>query len=143
MLFLEIMSQQENLVIMKKINIEKQLTITGNLYPHFKNLYLIICLFIFTFLLGQSVQINEVVSSNGSSFYDEDGDTPDWIELYNTTDQPIDLLGYGITDDPGDLSKWVFPSLYLQPNSFFVLFASDKDRTDNIVLKQGRSYLYM
>ena len=48
-----------------------------------------ICLFIFTFLLGQSVQINEVVSSNGSSFYDEDGDTPDWIELYNTTDQPI------------------------------------------------------
>ena len=92
-----------------------------------------IYLFIFTFLLGQSVQINEVVSSNGSSFYDEDGDTPDWIELYNTTDQPIDLLGYGITDDPGDLSKWVFPSLYLQPNSFFVLFASDKDRTDNIV----------
>ena len=61
-----------------------------------------IYLLTFTFLVGQSVQINEFVSSNGSSFYDEDGDTPDWIELYNTTDQPINLAGFGITDDPGD-----------------------------------------
>ena len=33
--------------------------------------------------LSQSLQINEVVSSNSSIFYDEDGDTPDWIEIYN------------------------------------------------------------
>ena len=81
-----------------------------------------------SFLFGQTVQLNEIVSSNGASLYDEDGDTPDWIELFNSTEQSIDLLGFGITDDPGDLSKWTFPSFHLEPNSFIVLFASDKDR---------------
>ena len=40
--------------------------------------YLLIAItiiFISSFGLGQSIQINEVVSSNGDSFYDEDGDT--------------------------------------------------------------------
>ena len=85
-----------------------------------------------SFLFGQTVQLNEIVSSNGSSLFDEDGDTPDWIELFNTTDQSIDLLGFGITDDPGDLSKWTFPTFHLEPNSFIVLFASDKDRKEII-----------
>ena len=85
-----------------------------------------------SFLFGQTIQLNEIVSSNGSSLFDEDGDTPDWIELFNTTDQSIDLLGFGITDDPGDLSKWTFPTFHLEPNSFIVLFASDKDRKEII-----------
>ena len=85
-----------------------------------------------SFLFGQTVQLNEIVSSNGSSLFDEDGDTPDWIELFNTTDQSINLLGFGITDDPGDLSKWTFPTFHLEPNSFIVLFASDKDRKEII-----------
>ena len=48
-----------------------------------------------TFALSQSLLINEIVSSNSSIFYDEDGDTPDWVEIYNTNNSAINLSGYG------------------------------------------------
>ena len=40
---------------------------------------------------SQSIRINEIAASN-TIFFDEDGDTPDWIEIYNNTFQTIDLL---------------------------------------------------
>ena len=49
--------------------------------------------FIVSFALSQNVQLNEIVSSNQSSYYDEDGETPDWIELYNPTSSNIFLNG--------------------------------------------------
>ncbi len=91
--------------------------------------YLSYILFI-SFLFGQSVQINEVMSSNGDTFYDEDGDTPDWIELYNNSDGNIDLTGFGLTDDSGDLDQWTFPNITLNPNEFLVVMASGKNRKD-------------
>ncbi|SVC26094.1 uncharacterized protein METZ01_LOCUS278948, partial [marine metagenome] len=69
---------------------------------------------------GQTVQLNEIVSSNASVLYDEDGDTPDWIELHNPSNQTVNLDGFGITDDPGDLSMWIFPSIVIEPNGFLV-----------------------
>ena len=96
-------------------------------------LIVITIIFISSFGLGQSIQINEVVSSNGDSFYDEDGDTPDWIEIYNSSDELINLSGYGITDDVNDLLKWTFPSYDLAANDFLVVFASNKDRKDHVV----------
>ena len=58
-----------------------------------KNLTLSIVLFSLAQLYGQSVIINEVVSSN-SIYIDEDGDTPDWIELYNYGSQDINLQNW-------------------------------------------------
>ena len=109
-----------------------------------KILYII---FLFEFILGQTIQINEIVSTNGTVLYDEDGDTPDWFELYNTSGQEINLNGYGITDDPSDLSMWVFPSIVLEPNGFLVIFASDKNRKDLVaewdaVINWGDSWSY-
>ena len=70
----------------------------------------IICISLFFYGYAQTIQLNEVVSSNASILFDEDDDTPDWFELYNSSDQEIDLNGYGITDDAGELDKWTFPS---------------------------------
>jgi hypothetical protein len=81
-------------------------------------------------LFSEGLVINEVMSSNGSTIYDEDGDTPDWIEFYNTSDQEIDFNGFSITDDAGELDKWTFPSIILDPSDFLVIFASDKDRKE-------------
>ena len=90
-------------------------------------------IFISSFGLGQSIQLNEIVSSNGDNLYDEDGDTPDWIEIYNSSDESINLSGYGITDDVNDLLKWTFPSVELAPSEFLVVFASNKDRKEQVV----------
>ncbi|MBC8214908.1 MAG: CotH kinase family protein, partial [Candidatus Marinimicrobia bacterium] len=88
---------------------------------------------IFLFLsivLGQGIVFNEIMSSNGSTIYDEDGDTPDWIELYNGNDSSVSLGGYGISDDLDDPFKWTFPDIELPAGNHLLLFASDKDRSE-------------
>ena len=54
-----------------------------------------------SFSFSQSIQINEIVSSNQGSYYDEDGDTPDWIEIHNPTSNNISLYNWGLSDDIG------------------------------------------
>lgn len=76
---------------------------------------------------AQSIRINEVVSSN-STVIDEDGDTPDWLELYNYGTTPVSLLNWGLTDDVDDLHSWQFPNVTLNPDEYMLVWASDKDR---------------
>ncbi len=81
-------------------------------------------------LLAGDVIINEISAVNGA-LPDEDGDTPDWIELYNRGDEPVDLGGSYLTDDQGDLRKWRFPqSVAVGPGEFLIVYASGKDRDD-------------
>ena len=35
--------------------------------------------------------------------------TPDWLELYNTASQPVNLAGYTLTDDVLRPERFVFP----------------------------------
>ena len=89
--------------------------------------------FIFShFLIGQTIQINEIVSSNQTTFYDEDGDTPDWIELYNPSANSVSLYNWGLSDDVNNLFKWRFPNISIGPEQYLLVMASDKDRTDII-----------
>jgi hypothetical protein len=78
---------------------------------------------------AQSILINELMTSNAGTVQDEDGDTPDWIELYNKTSNPVSLQNWTITDDSLETDKWIFPALTLQPGEYLLLFASDKNRT--------------
>ena len=89
----------------------------------------ILILFYFQLSLAQSLIINESMSKNLSSVYDEDGDTPDWVEIYNNSTDPINLGNYYLSDDVNNLQKWQFPEGTLSPDSHIVVFASDKDRT--------------
>ncbi len=52
----------------------------------------------------RGVFINELVASSsdrGVEDPDEPGEYPDWIELYNSSTQPIDISGWYMTDDLG------------------------------------------
>ncbi|TVQ64638.1 MAG: hypothetical protein EA360_11935, partial [Balneolaceae bacterium] len=75
-----------------------------------------------------SVAINEVMASNSETIADEDGDYPDWIELYNTTNSRINLDGYGLSDNYENPFKWVFPDVAIEPGQFLIVWASNKDR---------------
>ena len=57
-----------------------------------------------------NVVINEVCTSNVTCVKDDNGDYPDWIELYNPTDHAIDLSGYTVykSSDP-EKGKFVIP----------------------------------
>ncbi|MFA4923609.1 MAG: lamin tail domain-containing protein, partial [Ignavibacteriaceae bacterium] len=77
---------------------------------------------------SQSVVINEVMSSNALTLADEDGDFPDWIELYNTSAQSVSLANLSLSDDPKNLTKWNFPNTTILPQNFLIVYASGKDR---------------
>ncbi|GAH63980.1 unnamed protein product, partial [marine sediment metagenome] len=80
-----------------------------------------------TFIAKAQPLINEVMALNTSTVQDMDGDYPDWIEIYNPGSSPVELDGYGLSDDPDDLFKWVFPKYSLKANEYLLVFASDKD----------------
>ena len=76
-----------------------------------------------------SPRLNEIVANNKSTLDDVDGDSSDWIEIYNPGPQ-INLGGYSLTDDPALPGKWTFPGgQFLASNAYLVVFASGKDRS--------------
>lgn len=80
-------------------------------------------------LSARQVVLNEVMSSNSTTIADEDGDYPDWIELYNLGSDPVELGGYGLSDDLENPFRWVFPDTTLAPGQFMLVMASGKDRS--------------
>ncbi len=102
-------------------------------------------------LLAASPIISEFLARNDGGLRDGDGNSPDWIELFNAGDAAIDLAGYHLTDSTDDLDQWTFPSVRLDPGDYLVVFASAQDRNDyvdpagylhtNFALRQSGDYL--
>lgn len=90
--------------------------------------FLVAFLFSITPLLGQDILLNEVMAVNGGSVLDGEGETLDWIELYNGGGSPIDLNGYGLSDDielPGKhILSGPADQLTIAPQGHLLLWAS-------------------
>ncbi len=72
------------------------------------------------------VVINEFMASNSSTFEDTGYPEtyPDWIELYNMRDAPLDLEGYSLTDDLQECNKHVLAAgVTIEANGHLVLWA--------------------
>lgn len=83
------------------------------------------------FIFSQGIVINEIMSSNTTTIYDEDGDASDWIELYNSGSDQINLKGCYLSDDSLDIKKWLFGNVVINPGEYLIVFASDKDTLMN------------
>ena len=77
-------------------------------------------------LLAAEPIITEFLAKNDGGLRDADGRSSDWVEIFNAGDESIDLAGYRLTDDPEELSKWVFPSRDLAPGDYLIVFASGR-----------------
>ncbi|PWA04504.1 CotH kinase family protein [Flavobacterium psychrotolerans] len=91
--------------------------------------------FVALFFLGffndvhsQGIVINEILTSNTTINQDEDGTYQDWIELYNTGTTTVNLSGYGLSDDPTLLYKWVFPTISIASGTYLLVWCSNKNR---------------
>lgn len=79
---------------------------------------------------GQSLVINEIITSNSEVNTDEDDSYQDWVELYNGSAASIDLEGYGLSDVADEPYQWVFPAKVLAPGEHLLVWCSDKNRTN-------------
>ncbi|MEL7534765.1 MAG: CotH kinase family protein, partial [Bacteroidota bacterium] len=57
-----------------------------------------------------ALKINEVVADNENGIKDEHKQAADWIEIYNPSDQLIDLGGMYLSDDLADPYRWQIPT---------------------------------
>ncbi|MFO7979116.1 MAG: lamin tail domain-containing protein, partial [Bacteroidales bacterium] len=102
------------------------------MHPLFRLPLLYVLLFLLPApLSGQGIVINEFMSLNETTAADEDGDYPDWIELYNGGNSTIDLQGYGLSDRPVEPFRWVLPQVEVPPGGYLLIWASGKDRSDS------------
>lgn len=78
-----------------------------------------------------TIKINEVCPANSKSIKDKDGEDSDWIELYNSSNSPVNLMGYGLSDNSSKPFKWTLPDVTIQPKSYLIIFASGKNVVEN------------
>ena len=103
--------------------------------------------------------INEIAPDPLTGYRDQDGELCDWIELYNTTDQPVSLDNYALSNKENKPLKWRFPEgAIVAPHGYYLVYCSGKDirgsataiphanfrisaETDTIVLSDSRGRL--
>ena len=84
-----------------------------------------------TVYIGETPQmpvLNEFLASNSGGLRDEDGDSEDWIEIYNPNPFAISLGGYRLVDAA---NEWIFPAgSVIAASGYRIVFASSKNRMD-------------
>ena len=72
------------------------------------------------------VVINELMAFNTSSLKDPQGENDDWIELYNLSDQRIDLSGMYLSDNKDNPRKWAFhENTTISPKGYLIVWADE------------------
>lgn len=96
---------------------------------YFSSLFLL--LFALTNASAQ-VHINEYSASNLNSFTDSFQKTEDWIELYNISNEAVDIGGYFLSDKESKPEKWAIPAGTMIPaNGFLTFLCSGRDGVFN------------
>ncbi|MDP6527238.1 MAG: hypothetical protein QGH15_24045, partial [Kiritimatiellia bacterium] len=55
---------------------------------------------------AQGLVINEFMAINDTTLQDANSEYSDWLEIYNPGPEIIDVAGWYLTDNPGNLTKW-------------------------------------
>lgn len=79
---------------------------------------------------SEGILISEIMPRNNSVLSDQAGEFDDWLELYNSTSQQINLRNYFVTDDKEDLTKWQFSvDFFLEPGEYKIIWCdNDEDQ---------------
>ncbi len=77
----------------------------------------------------EGLVISEVMTANSTAVADDKGEFNDWIEIFNSSDHPIDLTSVGLSDR-SDRVLFLFPSITLPSGGRIVVFASDTNAAD-------------
>lgn len=81
-----------------------------------------------TMATNSDIVVNEFLALNANGILNEDGNSKDWIEIYNTTNTALGLGDLFLTDDTVALTRWQFPSTaFILPYEHLLIWADDKD----------------
>ena len=79
------------------------------------------------------VKITEIMASNGDTIRDSKGKSCDWFELWNASDDDIDLSGLNLSDGKKNLKKFTFPEgVKIAKGAYMVIFCSDYEKVETL-----------
>ncbi|MFZ1496062.1 MAG: chitobiase/beta-hexosaminidase C-terminal domain-containing protein, partial [Saprospiraceae bacterium] len=82
--------------------------------------------------ISAQIVINEYSCANLNSFADNYNDYEDWVELHNVSNQPVNIGGYYLSDNPDNPDRWKIPvGTTISANGFLLFWASGRDTTIN------------
>ena len=101
------------------------------------------CTFFLLLMLADSknaeVRINEILSCNHKTLYDNTGAYHDYIEFYNNSFHSVDISGYRLSDSKKKIDKFIFPdSTIIAPKQYYLIWAGSKP--SNVLV--DNNYLY-
>ena len=81
------------------------------------------------FAAERNIVINEVMPANVSYIFDHSYNYGAWVELFNASEETIDLAGYSISDEADSPRKFVFPENMgkIAPGEFKIIFFDNND----------------
>ena len=86
-----------------------------------------------TNIVQYDIVINEWMALNTNTTMDGAGDYDDWIELYNSGSNTVDLTGFTLTDTSDEPSKWTFPAgTQIAAGGFLLVWADDEAVEGNL-----------
>lgn len=84
-----------------------------------------------SFTYVNSILINEINATNKNIIKDPYNENDDWIELYNPSDNAVDVEGYFLSDDISNLTKYKFPKgtpeTIIPPKGFLLIWADHQE----------------
>lgn len=86
----------------------------------------------FSIPVSGSLVINEFMASNETIMGDQDGEFDDWIELYNNSEEAINLEGFFLSDDPSEQNQWAFPDTTIAAGGYIVVWADKDEEQDGL-----------
>ena len=84
-------------------------------------------------LLSTILVINELMASNAGQHISPAVNFDSWIELYNPTDEAVNLSGMYLSNDPNELTRWQMPANMgsVPAKGFKVIWLGSNDIKDN------------
>ena len=93
------------------------------------------------------IKINEICTSN-KIILDGNKNYSSWIEIYNSDEFPINISGYGLSNEGNIPFKWTFPkNTIIKPGEYLMVYNSKTKSTDrelhtNFVLNKNWNTLF-
>ena len=95
-----------------------------------------ITLFVATLFCGsasaQTLKINEIMQSNVETIMDDIHEFPDsWVELYNPSDQAVNLKDYQISNKNKVKKAWQLPDKTVAAKGYVIIYCDKEGKEDN------------
>jgi len=74
--------------------------------------------------------ISEFLANNSTGIDDGNGSRSDWVEIHNPNDAPVSLVGYYLTDNATDLTKFQLPDISIPAMGYVLVFTSGDGAPD-------------